>query len=323
MRLRPSHLAATALTGLLTLLATCTGEPPAEVPAGSTGAPADAPDSPPAADGTLRTYERNVVLLSLDADSLLAVAWLFTAQPDSTSVARAARAFVLHDVTWETVFEDAWEGPVIREPWRVLPHGGLRVLVGLGDILDRIVLEGPDTHAELVLGDVLSEWSGPRGGTYHLLEGQVVLGDRKVDGLGLDMARSWTEDDRHGDWAFLVSGDSLQVVLHSPTLRPPGSGAWRGWARLDFRQLQWPVLTMQWPDLRAFEQARRDVPVAWGVLAPDGEVTVELSAAGAHLETDEGEGAQLPVRGLFGVVGTLSFEGGLYPVRGLLRHVQP
>jgi len=150
-----------------------------------------------------------------------------------------------------------------------------------------------------------------------------VLGDRTVSGLGLDMARSWTPADRHGDWAFLVSGDSLQVVLHSPTLRPPGSGAWRGWARLDFRQLRWPVLTMQWPDLRAFEQARRDVPVAWSIAAPDGEVRVELSAAGAHLEAGEGEGAQLPVRGVFGVVGTLSFEGGLYPVRGLVRHIQP
>jgi hypothetical protein len=323
MRLRPSHPVATALTGLLALLSACSGEPPAESPAGASEAPVDAPDSPRPDDGTLRTYERNLALVSFDADSLLAVTWLFTARPDSTSVARTARALVLHDVTWETVFDDAWEGPVIREPWRVMPHNGLRVLVGLGDVLDRIVLDEPDAYMELVLGDVLTEWSGPRGGTYHLLEGQVVLGDRAVDGLGLDMARSWTEEDRHGDWAFLVSGDSLQVVLHSPTLRPPGSGAWRGWARLDFRQLQWPVLTMQWPDLRAFERARRDVPVAWSVAAPDGEVTVELSAAGTHLEAGEGEGAQLPVQGLFGVVGTLSFEGGLYPVRGLLRHVQP
>jgi len=265
-----------------------------------------------------------MVLLSPETDTVPAVAWLFTSRPDSAKVARTARAYVLHGGAWESLYEADWEEPPIREPWRILPHEGLRVLVGLGDVLERIVLDEPPVYAELGLGEVLVEWSGPRGGTYHLVEGEMVLGDRTVSGLGLDMARSWTpEGTQHGHWAFLVSGDSLQVVFHSPTSRPPGSGAWRGWARIDFRDLRWPVLTMQWTEVRSYGPARRDVPVEWSLSAPDGEVTVELAATATHLEAGEGDGAQLPVRGLFGVSGTLTFEGGLYPVRGVLRHVQP
>jgi hypothetical protein len=211
----------------------------------------------------------------------------------------------------------------MRAPWRLVPHGDFRILVGQGDVLERLVFAAGPGHGELVLNETLTEWSGPRGGTYRVLEGALVLPEGARRGLLLDMSRNRIPAERrHGDWAFLVSGDSLQVVLHSPTAEPPGSGAWRGWGRLHFRDLRWPVLTMAWPEVRAFEPARRDVPVAWSVTDPDGEISVDLSASGAELQAGPGEGPQFPVEGLFGVTGTLRVEGGAYPVRGVLHHVQ-
>lgn len=288
-------------------------DPPGETPAGDEAAPA--------LEG--RTFERHLVLLSAADDTLLAIPWLLSARVRPGGVDRSARGLVLHGTEWETVFEDDWTDPPTPVPWRVLPRGGMRILVGPGDALERIVYEDGVRQVELALGGTLTEWSGPRGGSYRLLEGSALLAGRAFDGVVLDVSRSAGPDDPvHGDWAFLVSGDSLQVVLHSPRRAAPGSGAWRGWARLDFRILRWPVLTLEWPEVRAYERARRDVPVAWRVSSPGDEVTGDLEAGGVRIEAGEGEGPQLPVWGLFGVRGTLTVEGGAYPVVGLLRHTQ-
>lgn len=303
----------------LLLPAACSTEPSSRPPEG----PADTVPTGSRTGGDGSAFERNVVFLAAESDSLLVVPWLFTAVNGSRGVDRAVRGLILRGTAWEPFFDEAWVDPPTPVPWRILPHDGLGLVVGQDDALERILFADGPRQLELALEGPLTEWSGPRGGTYRLLDGALVLGGRRVDGLVLDMSRSLDPGDRPpGDWALLASGDSLQAVLLDPVAAPPGSGAWRGWARLDFRDLRWPALTVEWPETRAFERARRDVPVAWRVTSGDGEVTVELTASGAHLETGEGPGAQLPVSGLFGVTGTLAVEGGTYPVRGLLRHVQ-
>lgn len=294
-------------------------------PAGETSPP---PEEAPTVEPTLRdlegrTFERALVLLAADGDSLLTVSWLFTARVGAGGVERSARGLVLHGTEWETVFEDRWEDPPTRAPWRILPREGMRIAVGLDDALERIVYEDEVRRLELVPGGTLTEWSGPRGGAYRLLEGSAQVGGQTLQGPLLDVSRSLGPDEpAHGDWAFLMSGDSLQVVLHSPRRAAPGSGAWRGWARLDFRGLRWPVLTVAWPEVRTFEPARRDVPVAWRITSPRDELGGELAAESLRVDAGEGEGPQLPLRGLFGVRGTLSVEGGAYPVVGLLYHTQ-
>lgn len=288
----------------------------------------DAPGDVPTDEETVRalegrTFERDLVLLGTTGDSIVAVSWLLSARTRAGGVDRSARGLVLRGTEWEAVFEDDWEDPPTRAPWRILPRNGMRVLVGRNDALERIVFDGGVRPMELALGETLTEWSGPRGGSYRLLEGSALVGDRSVDGALLDLSRSVGPDEPlHGDWAFLVSGDSLQVMLHSPRRAEPGTGSWRGWGRLDFRELRWPVLTVAWPRVRAFEPARRDVPVAWGITSPRDEVRGALSAGAARIEAGEGDGAQLPLSGLFGVSGTFTVEGREFPVLGLLHHTQ-
>ena len=125
------------------------------------------------------------------------------------------------------------------------------------------------------------------------------------------------------DWAFLTSGDSLQLVLYSPRANPPGApGGWRGWARLRDGDIQWPSLTVDWRGTRAFEPARREVPMGWTVTSAANELTGTLEVRASELHAGEGEGPQLPVDALFDVAGTVVVQDRSFAVRGFLRHEQ-
>ncbi|HSM60211.1 MAG TPA: hypothetical protein VK849_05415, partial [Longimicrobiales bacterium] len=177
----------------------------------------------------------------------------------------------------------------------------------------------------LELSAPLIEWAGARGQVFRLLEAAIYLSDQRIGGVALDMSRAHPADQPEpGDWAFLTSGDSLQVVLENPELAPPGAdGAFRGWARLGGRDLQWPTLTLDWADVRAFQPARQDVPVSWTLASADGDLGGVLEVQSAQIQALEGPGPLLPVDALFVVSGTLRVEGGTYPVRGLFRHARP
>ena len=175
-----------------------------------------------------RTFERSLALVATGRDSLVIVPWLLTAGVSPGGVDRGARGLVLGGTEWQTVFEDDWEDPPTRAPWRILPRDGMRLVAGMDDALERIVYDDGVRQLELVLGETLTEWSGPRGGSYRLLQGSAVVAGRTVDGLMLDIRRSVGPDESpYGDWAFLISGDSLQVLLHSPRRQTPGGGTGR------------------------------------------------------------------------------------------------
>src|SRR6185295_2216289 len=119
-----------------------------------------------------------------------------------------------------------------------------------------------------------------------------------------------------------TAGDSVQVFLSGTG--PKGSvGPFEGWGRLkDQSEIPWRDMTVSWVETRAFEPARREVPVKWSFAAGNGEMAGDLEAKGSHIEAGEGEGPLLPLDGLFEVSGTLRIGDADYPVRGVVRHVQ-
>ncbi len=298
-------------------LCACSGSKPE-----STADQGEAGGSAPTRNFVGRIYERNFVFMTLDGDSAFLVPWLMTMRTRRGEVQREVHGFLARSGTWEEFYSQSWTTPASRAPWRILPHGSLRIVVGEGDAIDGILFEEGPRDLELDMDDVLQEWTGPRGETFRLRKGAAYLSDRRVDGLVLDVARGrGAEEAKSGDWAFLVSGDSLQVVLESPELAPPGTAnAYRGWARLDFRNLQWPAVTMDWSEVRAYQPARRDVPVAWTVSSDGDDVSGTLQVETAQVSAGSGPGPVLPVDALFEVSGTLQIQGGTYPVRGLFRH---
>ncbi len=279
-------------------------------------------DTAPTGNFRGRFYERSFVFTTLTGDSAFLVPWLMSMRTRPGAVEREAHGFLARSGTWEEFYSERWESPPSRAPWRILPHGSLRIIVGQGDAIDGILFEEGSRELELEMDDALQEWTGPRGETFQLQKGAAYLSDRRVDGLVLDVVRGRGADEPEpGDWAFLTSGDSLQVVLESPELAAPGTvGAYRGWARLDFRNLQWPSVTVDWTEVRAFQPARRDVPVAWTVSSDDDDVSGVLGVKTTQIHAGDGPGPVLPVDALFEVAGTLEIQGRAYPVRGLFRH---
>ncbi len=168
------------------------------------------------------------------------------------------------------------------------------------------------------------EWSGQRAQTFRIHTGTILISDRTVEGHVLDLSRAWAaEDTPPGDWGILLSGDSVQVVLEN-LAEDPGldGGAYSVRARVEFLTREWRNIRLIWSELIAFEPARRDVPTSWAIRTEEGDLDGQLTAVSPFLEAGEGDGPVLPVLGLFEVAGTLSFAGGNYPVRGIIRHSQ-
>lgn len=321
--LRPTRGRRPRVVALLVLaaaaLAGCAGEEPE---------PAQAPSDPSeGAAGNFRgrIYERNFVFTTLTGDTTFLVPWLMSAETLPGSVHRRARGALARGVSWDAFYDREFETPPTRTPWRVLPHDALRLLVGEGDAIETVVFDEGQRQLEIWLdGGVLIEWTGPRGQTFRLVEGAARILDQRVAGLVLDMSRvhevgAATE----GDWAFLTSGDSLQVVFESSGNTPAAAGRYRAWARLDFRDLHWADVAVEWAEVTAFPPARQDIPTSWTVAGGDNDLAGVLQTQSSHVQPGAGEGPVLPVDALFLVAGTLRIEGRPYPVRGLLRHTRP
>ena len=85
---------------------------------------------------------------------------------------------------------------------------------------------------------------------------------------------------------------------------------------------QWEELRLTWSETRAFEPARRDVPMSWELSSEEEDIGGAFDAVNSFLEAGEGEGPMLPVDALYQVSGTLVLEGREFPVQGLIRHKQ-
>lgn len=304
----------------LALLAGC-GEPP--MPRSSDSGPPEAGTGEPSPPSR-GAYERSVVFTTTGSDSTLVVPWVMEASVRPGSVDRVHRGWLLRAGSWEPFFRAEWETAPTREPWRVLPRGPFRILVGEGDRLDRIIFDGGSRQLEVVLDQTLAEWTGNRGGSFNVLEGGLILAERRVAGTILDVSQGIRlEDGALGDWLLLHSGDSLTVVIQAP-LYDADEPPYQGWGIRDGDELQWPRIRVDWLETRAYEPARRDIPFRLAITTPDGELEGTLEVGSIQLETRPGQDPVLPVDGLMEVAGTLRISGGPeLPVRGILRHRQP
>ncbi|MDH5758738.1 MAG: hypothetical protein OEZ65_04055 [Gemmatimonadota bacterium] len=272
-----------------------------------------------------RSYERNFVFTNISGDSALMIPWLTTSQTRPGAVDRRVRGFLFRGGNWDPFYDEAWETAPTRAPWRILPHDHFHLIVGQADAVDAISYDDGVRQLDLEMGQAIGEWTGSRGQTFRIQIANMVLSDQRVRGMMMEMARTHTADGPPpGDWAFLVSGDSLQVVLEgSETHSVITAGSYQGWGSLDGQSLQWPSMNLEWADVGAFQPARQDVPVAWRLSTQDNSISGRFEVRSAHIVAGEGAGPVLPVDALYQVDGRITVAGRNYPVRGLVRHTRP
>jgi hypothetical protein len=257
--------------------------------------------------------------MTVDADSAIVVPWFFQTSSSEEGVERVTEGWLARSGLWESFFHDEWNAGPTRTPFRIQPRGPMDFVVGLGGKLERILFAEGQRQLEIVIDEGVSDWSGNRGETFRIYRGAVLFGDQRVPGLVLDMNRARRREGLEpGEWMFLTGPRRLAIVVESPG----GSPAYRGWGRIGEEEFRWPEIQVTWNSVRSFEEARRDVPVAWRLRSPDGEIELTLASAGMELRAEEGEGPILPVNGLYQVTGSVVLAGDSLEVRGLVRHVQ-
>lgn len=310
-----------ALFALLVLA--LVGCPPGGDPDGASEAP-DTAAATPGRSEPGQVHGRHVVFAATRDDSTLLVPWIFVARTRPGRVERRARGWLDRAGTWDAFLDESWGTPPTRAPWRLLPRGPFRLVVGEDDALQRIVYQQGGRNLEIVFGAVLADWSGPRGERFGVHHGSALLSGEEIEGVVFEarLVRR-AEDPPQGDWAFLTSGDSAQVVLYDPSSGdPPAEMSYRGLARIGEAEHRWPVVQVEWTAVRAFQQARRDVPVQWSLRSPTGDLVGTLEVVTSEITAGPGEGPLLPVDALFQVRGTIEIDGAELPVRGLFRHLQ-
>ena len=299
------------------------------------GCGGDAP-SPPSAEQDLQPseraernfedglYERNIVFVTVDADSTIVVPWFFHVSSSAEGVERTTQGWLARAGLWEPFFYDQWSTGPNRSPFSIQPRGAIDLVVGLGGALEQILFaEGP-RQLEVVIDEGMSDWSGTRGETFRVHQGAALFGDQRVEGTVLDMNRArLREGPEPGEWMFLTGARRLAIVVESTG----GSPAHVAWGRIGEEEFRWPEVQVEWSAVTSFLQARRDVPLAWEIQSPggtalDGGLALTLTSAGMELRAEEGEGLILPVEGLFQVTGSVVIAEDSLEVRGFVRHVQ-
>ncbi|MDT8367608.1 MAG: hypothetical protein RQ745_00250 [Longimicrobiales bacterium] len=317
-RLRIARSAVLALPIVVATLSACTEGPTVE-PAREAVV-----DSPIAIPSTVpaRSYERAFVFHTSERDSAFGVVWLFDHLEHETGIERSARGVLLRGSVWDDFFEATSVDPPSSTPWRIAPSGPLRLVVGTGDRVDHVIFDDGVRHLDLAIDEEAAAWTGRHGGTFRLHDARVVIGDRAVPGRLLDLSRSRLPDaGPSGDWLLLTSGTALTLVLQAPG-ESRAEGGWQGWVLQGGEEFLFPDATLEWTESRAYDDARREVPVAWTLRTRDGGLSGTLQVDEGLLRAGEGEGPLLPVDGLLAVTGVVTIDGTARNVEGLLRHRQ-
>lgn len=267
-------------------------------------------------------YERHLAFFALEDESPLVVAWSFSANTREDAVDREARIWLARGGVWDAFHQSSWETPAARAPWRIIPHEGVRIIVGERDALTALLYRGAGRELEMWLGEALAGWTSRPGELIQMREASTILSDNAVAGTLVDLSFArQASGATPGSWALLISED-IQVFLRGP-FDAAADSTFYGWGTLRARNFDWPSVVVTATRSRAFEPARRDVPVAWRFQSPDADLTGRIEAMSTHMEAGEGPGPQLPLIAISEVEGSIVIDTVPHRVRGVLYHRAP
>lgn len=270
-----------------------------------------------AAAGT--TYRRTVVFIDTSRDSSMFVPWEFANRVEANGILRSTRGWLGRAGEWRLFVEEDWTTEPARTPWRIVPRGSARLIVGLDDALREIYFQEDVRDLSVRMGEVIAEWSGQRGETYRLLNGTTRLAGVETTGLVLDAFTARTNEAAGAiELALVTGGRSFQLLFADSD----GPGPYRAWARHDTASHSWPEVDVAWPEMRTFERARRDVPVVWTIASTDPDLSGRFEAVSSHQHTMRGSGARLPALGVYEIAGYVTIDTERIEVKGFLRHLQ-
>ena len=266
------------------------------------------------------TYHRTVAFVDTSQDPSMFVSWDFENRAEPGGVRRILRGWLGREGQWSLFVNEEWVTPPSRAPWRILPRGAARLVMGLDDVLREVYIQEGIRDLSVQPGEVLAEWSGHRGDIYRLHGGVARLSGVEHRGLVVDAYTPRVgSSDQPSEWTLLV-GDGPLYLLVADLGR---LGPHRAWALQGSEDRVWSTVTVTWGETRSFERARRDIPVLWSLQSEDGGLAGEIQPVSpGHIHTLDGEGPVLPVLGVYAVGGQVTIGETRLAVKGFLRHFQ-
>lgn len=284
--------------------------------------------------GPTAAYNRRLLFLGPGSVLPTAAIFDFASLSDSASLRRGVRLRLLENGAWSALLDDGWEMDPMREPWRLVPHGPMKIVVGDAGDVDALSFDG-EPPLRLEPGLTIAEHSPDAGTQLVLRQGRLVLGGSAVPGVLLDAqlgralspsgpppqptaegdsAFSPTPAPRPGAEALLVDNAGYYAVFGRSAA---GDLAWiHSVGRNDSRR----GARLDPSDWELDSESGLRLPTSWRVVAPGdilaGELTVEASDP-ARLE----QASELTALGYVVVTGWIEDRGVRRDVYGLVRHV--
>lgn len=184
------------------------------------------------ADRPGASYGRKMFFLAGSEVEPTALLFRFTVATASDGVRRSARAWLGRDGDWSNLLEADWEGPSMRDAWRLVPHGPLRIVADDGGDVEALIHHDEERGFRLEPASAVVDWSPTELSHFRVRSADLLIGDEPLGGVLLDVqAGSLTETELTTTTAFLTDGRDLHLVVASgPDGRTPA------WLRLGFRE---------------------------------------------------------------------------------------
>lgn len=271
----------------------------------------------PADFGPTAAYDRRMIFLGPGGELPTTAVFDFQMLSDSVGVRRGVRARVIDGEDWITLLDAGWEMAPMRQPWRLVPHGSLRLRVNEAGELDAVEVRD-DPVVRLEPGVVLAEYEPDAGTQLILREAALALDDETHSGILLDaqlgravgsgfLPRARRDTGARADADEAALEDSVPATP-SPTARPgtealllDGDGFYFVLAGAAGGQITW-VHSAGQNDARggvelrptateSFPGGAVEVATAWQLVSPAGAVVGELRAEAADRAALDGPGA--------------------------------
>lgn len=272
-------------------------------------------------------YSRDFVFVAPSNDGPLVVPFEFSARERGDEIERGTRAWLARGSVWDRFLDDTMETTAAGGVWRPVPTTDLRLTVGGAAQIESFNFQRGDRQLRLELDSPLSDWQQGDETRFRLLRGRVIIGTEVVSGPVLELLRS--ESILEDGWApgqdfdavFLSTGDTIQLVIVE-TLSGDGEGDGYAWIRTPSGERTWDDGELRWLEIRAYDEARRDIPIRWTFRVPGADVTGELTAQGYDAILGPERGGRRAIELRYSVSGSIEVGGVRRNVVGAIRHTQ-
>lgn len=300
---------------MLSLLTACERTEPPGAHAGD-GTEVDSPGA---------SYGRKLLFLSGSEAEPTAMLFRFTVATESDHVRRSARAWLGRDGGWSDLLEIAWDGPPMRDAWRLVPHGPLRVVADDGGDVEALVHHDDERGFRLLPAAAVTEWSPTELSHFRVRSADLLIGEDPLGGILLDVqAGSLTPAEQTTTTAFLTDGrDLFLVVAAGPGSRSPA------WLRLGFREegFENVVLTPDAEDSTLVYLSEPREQLLGELRLTQSEPTATMIDADSAPALDEAPDPERPgtepdIAVPLTANGWIEAHGERRPVYGIVQHVQ-